>query len=294
VSALASLRGDRAVVEMLPDPGAKVVSLRRIGGREWLAPPVRPVRRPPSPAGPWGDYDCAGWDECFPNVAPDPARGLADHGELWSRSWEVDCSGDALVATASARGHRLERTLRWEDEVRTSTLVASYRLLRTSDPAAPQDGWAWAQHPLLAASADMVVELPEPARVRVDSAWRDGRPDDDASWWAPGGVLAVATPLRSARGRAAKIWFEAPLPRWVRIRLGREWISWRTDESVPALGLWVNLGGWQGGVPLAHVAVEPAFGARDLLGADDPAGPALDVGEECRWRTTIHLGEDKN
>lgn len=288
---LRSLRGDRAAVEMLPDLGAKVVSLRRDGGREWLARPVRPLRTPAIPAGSWADYDCSGWDECFPNIAGDPVRGLADHGELWSQPWRVDDTvpDDALVATASACGHIFERRLSWEGDA----LVADYRLLRTDEDVDLPDGWAWAQHPLLAATADMVIELPEPAYVRLDSAWRAGGPDEDVSWLAPGGLMASSTPLHRAVGRAAKVWFELPLPRWVRIRAGPEWISWRTESSIPALGLWVNLGGWHAGTALAHVAVEPAFGAHDRLGTGGAAGPRLDPGMHCRWRTTVQLGVDK-
>lgn len=290
------LRSDLASLEIVPSLGAKVLSLRRAGGREWLAPPVRPVRRPAVPAGLWSDYDCAGWDECFPNIAPDSARGLADHGDLWSQSWQLDEDGSrgALVTSARTRGHLFERSLRWQEDAAVPTLVADYRLVRTDegDPAGLELGWAWAQHPLLSASAGMLIELPAQARVRADSAWRDGCLDDDISWLAPAGQMATSTSLRSAVGRAAKVWFEPPLPSWVRIRAGSEWISWRTDDSVPALGLWVNLGGWSGGEVLAHVAVEPAFGSHDLLDADGPRGPALTPGGEWRWRTSLQLGQD--
>lgn len=279
-------------VEVQPRLGAKVTSLRVGAGPEWLAPPARPLREAGNEPGTWADYDCSGWDECFPNIAADASAGLADHGEVWSTAWEVDSRGDALVTTyRGGDGRLLERGLRLGREDGVPTLIAAYRLTAPAD-AGLRD-WAWAQHPLLAADPTLRIELPAPAPVRLEAGFADGCVESDLSWLAPGGVMPTTTSLANAPGRAAKVWFEHPRPAWVKIVRGEDdWLCWRVDLStVPHLGLWVNLGGWHAGTerPLAHVAVEPAYGEHDSLPAavSAGAGPALRPGESCTWRVAL-------
>jgi hypothetical protein len=261
--------------------------------REWLAPPVRPLAVP-SPGQDWGELDCSGWDECLPNIAAAPELGLADHGDVWRHPWdptpgsvsEVSVSG---TVTPPGRTYRFGRDITAED----GALRIEYRL--RNDGALPLH-WAWAQHMLLAADERTRIVASSPMNLRLDAAFRDGRRDDavfdDTAFEFPAGI----SELRGVIGCAAKLWLEPPLPAVVAVVHGGaredvgDWLAWRVaDSPFPHLGLWLNLGGW-GGVPLRHVAVEPAFGAHDKPSdayADlDPLAP----GAERTWRVLIEAG----
>ncbi|PZS18903.1 MAG: hypothetical protein DLM57_05250 [Pseudonocardiales bacterium] len=275
-------------VELVPELGAKVTSIRLGSGREWLAPPLRPLTRPRAPDQDWADLDCSGWDECFPNVAPSRALDLLDHGDVWRRPWTVRPSDRGILTHISTERYRLARRL----SVTGARLTAEYQL---HNLGAGRLNWAWAQHPLLAIDTQTRLVLPAPAQVHVDSAFADGAPSGDVDWLCPAGWIAGETNLSAARGHAAKVWFERPHPALIGVRNGDEWLVWRLlDSSMRDVGLWVNLGGW-GRHPLAHLAVEPAFGAADDPEAAYPrAAPADDWslagGQRRTWRVVIEAG----
>lgn len=64
----------------------KIVSVTSSSGREWLLPVPReslaPDRATPSVYVAAADF--GGWDECFPNIEPDPDLALPDHGQAWN------------------------------------------------------------------------------------------------------------------------------------------------------------------------------------------------------------------
>lgn len=291
-----------------PGLGGKIDSLRfGAHGREWLAPPARP-RAAPSPGQDWSELDCSGWDECLPNIAAEPGLGLADHGDVWRYPWGP--TPGAVLGAVSGTVAPPRRKYRFARDVTAegSTLRIEYRLRNFGGQPLR---WAWAQHMLLAADDRMRIVASSPMNLRLDAAFRDGRRDDtafddaafndtafdDTAFEAPSGV----NELRGVVGVAAKLWLEPPLPAVVAVVSGGagdgganedvgEWLAWRVaDSSFPHLGLWLNLGGW-GGVPLRHIAVEPAFGAHDKPSDAfkdlDPLAP----GGERAWRVLIEAG----
>ena len=279
-------------VRIAPVLGAKVTSLRLPGGREWLAPAVRPLSSPTRRGQAWAELDCSGWDECFPNIAASARLGLLDHGEVWRHPWSTQDTDASLRSQISTDRYSLAREL----QIHRRRLVAEYTL-RSEAPAGNGGTlrWAWAQHPLLAVDDLTRLLLPSPARVRLEAAFVDGDAVDNAEWLCPAGVLGTDTLLGGARGRAAKLWFERPLPPLIAVLHNDEWLVWRTaDSSTPDLGLWINLGGWGGSSdnPLQHLAVEPAFGSADdpELAYEQGSGQRLGAGEQRRWRVVIEAG----
>ena len=280
-------------VAVVPEFGAKVVSLRRIGagaagqgsrsGREWLAQPIRPPARPTRPEQPWSDFDCSGWDECFPNVGASTALGLPDHGEVWRHPWTVTADGAGLHARLETPRYRFSRTL----AVHGNALLAEYHLVNLGlEPLA----WSWAQHPLLSIDEHCRLVVNGAGHHTIDSAFRGGRPDPDVRWLAALPTLD----LIDARDRAVKLWLDRPHPVAITVhdRRASEWIRWDI-ESAPTedLGLWINFGGW-GGAQLRHLAVEPAFGR-----PDDPERALangidrrLQPGTSRSWRTRTAVG----
>ncbi|MFC1414750.1 hypothetical protein ACEZCY_36665 [Streptacidiphilus sp. N1-12] len=273
-------------LRFVPELGGKVTGLRLTpGGREWLAQPVRPLRAP-LPGQDWGELDCSGWDECLPNIGASADGVLADHGDVWRLPWQARAGPDTLSAAVAPphRSYRFGRDLSTNGRM----LRADYRLDNLGDRPLP---WAWAQHMLLAGDEHTRILASSPMRLRLDSAYRDGAAvSGPMDWLCPDGAPTTGIGLLGATGRAAKLWFEPPLPAVVAVLHGQEWLAWHlTDRSFPDLGLWVNLGGW-GGPQLRQLAVEPAFGARDAPAEAYSELVPLSPGEHRNWHTVIEAG----
>jgi hypothetical protein len=212
---------------------------------------------------------------------------LLDHGAVWRHPWRSGGAEAPLAASVRppGAGFRFTREITPTDhELRVSYQIEN---LGHADLT-----WAWAQHPLLAVDPATRIVLPEPARVRLDSASHDGVSSTELDWLCPGGIMAADTVLTGAVGRAAKVWFTPPLPAVVAVVRGSDWLAWRVAESTaPDLGLWVNIGGW-GELPLRHVAVEPAFGAHDNPDTDWANGTSqvLAPGQRRQWQVLISAG----
>lgn len=271
-------------VGMVPGLGAKITSFRLGGGREWVAPPFRPLELPVSPSQDWGELDCSGWDECFPNIAASDPLGLPDHGEVWRHSWAIEESGGSLTTSTTAPSYAFDR--------RATVTGREVRLDYTvRNTGAAQLSWAWAQHPLLAVDEDTRLVLPESSPVRLESALDRQVPTADASWFTPDGVLPREQTLRSALGRAAKFWVE-DMPASIAVVRDEDWIIWHLGRSSPPhVGLWINLGGW-GDESLRHLAIEPAFGDSDEPGAAFAATAPwrLAPGGSHSWSVSIEVG----
>lgn len=274
-----------------PQLGGKVTSLRYGDtGRQWLAEPVRPLGFPDRADQPWDELDCSGWDECFPNIGRSDRLGLLDHGDVWRHPWT---DGSAQESSESpqlsgwvsppGRGYRFSRDI----HAMGSRLKLDYLLENVGDQ---ELHWAWSQHALLTADERTRLVVPTATPMRVDGAFRHGRPDRDVRWLLDGDILAPSTSLERAGGRAVKLWFSQPLPTAVAVVHGSEWLAWLVGLSTfTALGLWVNLGGW-GGSPLSQIAVEPAFGADDDPAVAFATSPPLPPGQARRWEVMIRAG----
>src|SRR5215204_4923658 len=121
---------------------------------------------------PYGKGWYAGWDECFPAVAPSryvghPYDGIAvpDHGELWGLPTTSVPAGNGITTVWHGLrfGYRLTRKL----TLTGPTLSAEYTLINL---APLEFRFVWAQHALLAMGVAVEMELPaEPFRLSHDA-----------------------------------------------------------------------------------------------------------------------------
>lgn len=152
MSGVVTLANDDLVIEVESQRGGRVVRLfSRLDGREWLRTGCgRPAPAPTLDAV-FTDTDHFGWDEMLPTVDPcryvgDPYDqvDLADHGELWSTTWEVVAeTGTSLHQRA--RGQRLDYTFDRNLDLEGATLRVNY----TCSVGKPTT-MLWAMHPQFA------------------------------------------------------------------------------------------------------------------------------------------------
>lgn len=294
--AVVRLANAQVSVAVVPELGAKVVSLRSVeNGREWLWRPPGSLRLFRNrPGDDFARSTLIGWDECIPTVSACRVGGrdVPDHGDAWSAAWELDA---AALATGAIRtllrlpGGPLEfsRTVSLEG----SAVHLDYELANRGGEPEP---FLWAMHPLLTLEEGDRIRLPRGVRsVRVSGLKNLDLPAGGTWKWpeALPGVNLEAMELGKPDAYAKL--FAGPLQDGragiENVRTGaRLEFRWQV-EAMPYLGIWITRGGWNG---FHHPALEPTnvpFGSlADALGYPQPElfVPAKGM---RKWRVTLDV-----
>lgn len=163
---------------LLPSLGGKLVSIVDEDDRELLFQREDRDYLVPEYGTGFDEWDCSGWDECFPTIAactiaegPWAGVPVPCHGELWCVPAEVSTSDD--VVTLETRGVRFP--YRFQRRVSLPG-PGRLRIDYTVTNEAPFDlPYVYSAHPLFQVSDHTVVVLPdEVSQVRVDNT-RHGR-----------------------------------------------------------------------------------------------------------------------
>ena len=273
------------VVSVSPRRGGKITSLvHRASGREWLEDAEGALEGPPDVSLGFDGGDMCGWDEMLPTIESCEVDGvgLADHGELWRRPWEVlraESDAASLRVRDDGSGLELTRTLTLE----RARLRVDYHLVNA---AASERAVLWAAHPLFRARPGTRLSL-EGEIVEVSE---DGRVVGHGAW--PGPVRSVGD---LAEGECAKYFVRVPGSTPVASLLDPEgtWLSltWAAVDA-PYLGVWLDR------AALARhpvIALEPTNGAHDSLavarGAKGAPTPwVLSAGAERLWTLVVEVG----
>jgi hypothetical protein len=301
------LENDSLRTVAVPSLGARVVSLLdRRSNREWLVqgdPPdtTAAVVAWAAEVAVFGGEQAFGWDECLPTVAPcaDPldaaALPLRDHGDLWGRPADVEPTDDGFVATwtSSRWPYVLRRTLRLDGPA----VVASYELEVVGMGALP---FLWSMHALLALEpgARLLVEGAESAVMTHGIGLGLAAAAEPIAW--PEAVAADGRRVRLDEvrgievGQAAKLYLDAAKLSTVIARgvdgaeLGFTW----DRHTAPALGLWLDYGGWPPAERRHQVALEPTTSPDDDLAGAIAAGRArvVEPGRPLAWNVRLELG----
>ncbi len=275
-----SLGTDRLGLEVDPGFGARVIGLTdRNSGRQWLV--QGPRVGDGSDGAAYLGAESQGWDECFPTVLscdhPAWGGGLRDHGMLWGRPWViVDAGPGHLDALFEADGIRFSRRL----TVQGAGLTADYAV--TSSRAAPVP-YLWSQHCVLSVTPDDRIVLTGQQAMNAEGIGFDwpiwqGRDLSRIGCRDDGFALKsyALTPGRASAGISSAN--------------GGLRFDWDGTE-VPALGVWLNYGGWPAKGQVHHIALEPTTGAADDVVSAQKTGQArmLDPGETHRWSMRLTL-----
>lgn len=290
-----TLANEALSLRLLPERGAKLVSLRdRRLEREWLLPSQLPGKG--YPASVYGaDFslgDTSGFDECLPNVAAGPAPDSTyywpDHGELWSRPWEVRAEEETLVCTVRGIGYpyTLTRRLRLQGDA----LHINYALQNQGAQPFPH---LWSAHPLLQVSPGMRILLPDGVNeVFVNGASHSelGTFGELRSWPRLGSTFDFSQVQPKETGVAVKLFVpdltEGHCTLWEPVTGHALRFDWDPTE-IPYLGLWLCYGGWPTDGRAGHltIAIEPCTGMPDPLHEAWAQGCAASVkpGATLHW-----------
>src|SRR5271154_7342510 len=159
-----TIENDAIRMQVWPQTGGKVSSIvDKADGYELLF--NYPAELPESACydTPYGNGWYAGWDECFPAVAPSKYVGhpydgipVPDHGELWGipASTAVPTRDGITVVWHGLRfGYRLTRKLFLEED----SVVADYTLINL---APFEFRFVWAMHSLMSLVSPVKLDLP--------------------------------------------------------------------------------------------------------------------------------------
>lgn len=253
--------------ELLPDPGAKLVSLiNKQAGYEYLVQREGEIYRD-QPFG--GDYikgECSGFDDMFPTIDKctcenEPWKGveMVDHGEVWSLPWEFEQTKHALIF--SVRGihfpYRLTKKVFFAGP---RTLRFEYTLNNTSDY---DFDFLWAGHLMVNIEQGARLILPEDCREAFTVLTNGGGQFGDIRQW-PSFKDKTGSECRADICRAPsaegfeKYYFTEPLTEgWCELQYPDRLKKLRIDfsvDTVPYLGILMNENGWDN---LYNIFIEP-------------------------------------
>ena len=270
------LKNQNVELAVVPELGAKIISLKDLRtGREWMWHPEDKLRLFKNQLN--DDFSLSplvGVDECLPTIAPCVwlGRKLPDHGEAWSKPWQVDGQAWATgILTTRVRlevsPFEFERTI----ELHGNSLQLSYKL---KNLAAVEEHYLWALHPLLKLKSGDLLELPASTRRLTGKNWNG---PITAAVAGNTCIKAFARPL--VEGRAV-IKNDASGDRLE--------FNWQPAEN-DTLGLWLTRGAWHGH---HHFAIEPTNGADDSLAVAAAArqGGCVPAHDSVSWRVCLRVG----
>lgn len=233
----------------------------------------------------YADSWYAGWDECFPAVAPGafpthPYEGVQnpDHGELWSLPTTAVPTRDGITTVWHGLrfGYRLTRKLYLEGP----SIVAEYTLVNLAPFEFP---FAWAQHALLSIQSPVRINLGQ--IPLVSAAGQSGT-------FPKAGIKGSVDGFENVLGCGSARWFsrdpvqQAPAVVEYPQRGRRFVLAFESESQLAAYwGLWLD------GVN-HHFAIAPMLGRSDSLSHAVEEGTAARVPPmgKVTWSTRLTVG----
>ncbi len=285
---LIGLRSQAVEISVVPALGARVFSLfNRHTRREWMWSASEKRKLFSNAFGtPFEQSTLTGADECLPTILPCRWKGrdLPDHGEVWSRSWQLNeealVTGNLTTSVAlPLTPFQLTRTI----SLNNADLRFDYRL---ENRGGESEYFIWTWHPLFCFECGDYFELPPHTETLKVEIALDPKGTRGETWpverlrqmaESQSGYLKAFVP--AGNGKAALVHGKTQ---------ERLELSWDPTQ-LPWLGIWITRGGWNG---YDHAALEPTHGAPDALDVAVEqwrAHATVASGATTHWQMNIHL-----
>lgn len=154
------LENEHLRVRVIPELGAKISQITdKQAQYDWLwTDESRPLRSRNNYDA-YEAHDISGFDECFPNIGKGTYPGnpnivMPDHGELWTKAWTCENSGNVITTTATGTvvPYKFQRKI----ELKEDSLLFSYSIENIGDT----DFYGfWSAHPLFNAVEGMEIQV---------------------------------------------------------------------------------------------------------------------------------------
>ncbi len=221
----------------------------------------------------------AGWDECFPAIAPGKYPGhpydginIPDHGELWGLPTTAVPTRDGITTVWHGLrfGYRLTRKLHLEG----SSIQADYTLINLA-PFEFRFIWALHSNMSMLSPVKLALNMPGQFRFSHDAEGIDHQKLFDWPMVPPGVDITDFQSLPPRQGW--KLFSMAPITTPISLiypeRNRSLTMQYSSVDQLPAhWGVWINTGRWAGN---RHFSIEPVTGRFDQLDravADGSAG----------------------
>lgn len=269
--------------------GARITNLVNLADdREWLAQPRYSRTSPAAYGSLFTETDHFGWDEMFPSVDAcsypiDPFEGVevVDHGELWSKAWEIS-DETAISVRHRVSSERFFYTFERSLELSGATLRAQYECVVNGDVSLPM---LWALHPQFSMlDGSRLLLAGEHAQLVDTSNAEDPRRVE----WV--NDLIVERDIEPGADRMLYVSPDERPNSALLIDSSGSWLRLRWDNSFARyLGIWMDNGRFTSG---RVIAVEPTNGYFDEVARAHRGGTVsvFEPGERVTWWVEATLG----
>ena len=287
------IENDAIRMEVWPQFGGKVTSIIDKADRfELLFTYPAEIPSGSEYAKPYQNGWYAGWDECFPAIAPGPYPAhpydgipIPDHGELWGLPTTAVPTKDGITTVWHGLrfGYRLTRKLYLDD----ASIRAQYSLVNL----APFDfHFVWAMHALMSLTSPAELDFGQ-QRMRFLQVANSQTIQDEFAWPLAAGGEDFSKPLELPANSSWKMFSTEPIstPAVVRYpqRSRSVKIGFARDGDPKAFwGIFINTGRW---LHHRHFALEPTTGRFDQLDRSIRDGSAGKVAPSGRAEWNIWL-----
>ncbi|SDL04140.1 hypothetical protein [Halarsenatibacter silvermanii] len=293
------IENDILRAEFLPVYGSKMVSLQDLRkGREFLFQRETDKLKKPPHGADFSQYDASGFDEMFPTIDASfypegslQGLKLADHGEVWTESWQCSLDKSEKTLDFAVELPRLKCRLHKKIELDENKIILDYGVHNNNDEPLI---FLWAAHPLFKYEQDMELMLPREVEKVINvedknlylGRWgeRHGYPFTISR--LTGEELDLRSMDPSLPDSCQKFYTAGELTEGFcgvsYPETGARLEMYFPPEQVPYLGIWKSLGELKGDY---NLALEPCTGAFDDLYLAHKTGRAAEVkpGSDYEW-----------
>ncbi|WZL74113.1 hypothetical protein QBE52_05075 [Clostridiaceae bacterium 35-E11] len=268
------MENEKIKLSLLPELGFKMASMiYKDKNKELFFQPTEKQYKKPSYGDAFASYDTSGCDEMLPTIDPCIYKNvqckdilLPDHGEVWSRAWDVAISNNQIRGCIQLQSIPLifEKSVQFEGN---HIIKMDYVLTNREDTEIP---FIWALHGLHVFDEDTAMLLPPEVKqiINVHANEKLGNVENVHTFPLAKNMDGDIWDLRNLKDYQDRKSYKYYILN--EIQNGQVGFYYRKEEiacliqfdpvQIPYVGIWVNKGGFKGEY---NCALEPTNGFYD-------------------------------